>query len=776
VSKVVGKRIFVKPALIYCALALWISLCGHALATEPSLSLGSSGAIVQSKVPWTIHADKLEYDEAEHAYKARGNVRLTATDRSIEADYATINNHTRVADLRGNVTVEYGRNWLKGEHIVWNLDTETGTMERGVIYFAENNFFVQGSEISKTGPSQFELGQGFITSCNPADPPWKIQFKKMTVKVGGKGEAIDTSFWADHYQLLYWPFMDLPVNTQRQSGFLLPFAGDSTLNGIHLEVPYYWAIRDDMDATFYADYLQNRGLMGGLEYRVNNNLLGQGIWQFNYLQDQASRSFLASQGYPYQTSDRYWLRGKQDITLPWGIDAKVDLDYVSDPNFLQEFGIGSSSYFSSTTEFQSFFNRGILYDQNALVRESDIYLEKAGESDLLSLDSRYWENMQPSADSQTTEKLPSLYYSIIPSSIANTPFYYSLDSSEVNYWSQGGDDQQRLEVHPQLFAPFHWQNYLNIEPSVGMRGDAYSIQWDQPNSGDNLVGREDPDVNIDMSSRLNRVYPVNLLGYTSIQNAIEPEISYEYATQTLTSPIPQLDYSDLNQARNGIRYGFTTFLTGKQLAPSDTGTPTVTYTEIARLRVFQFFNIQQPYEIDPLFDTDTQMPEGFSPLGVRLDLMPIQSWTFSYDLDWNFRSGEHVEAQDFTGSYTGSPGNIFMIDYEEIPDLNVNEVTLITYFKIYPNVYLNTFHDYSFQGNLWFTQGYGIRYVKGCWGFGVGYEQVGSDNRFLFTVDLSGIGSLGNQVSFFGLPQFGESFPGYQHPETWLLNQKPVFF
>ena len=57
------------------------------------------------KVPWTIHADKLVYNEAKHTYEARGHVRLSATDRMIEADYASINNLTRVADLRGDVTV-----------------------------------------------------------------------------------------------------------------------------------------------------------------------------------------------------------------------------------------------------------------------------------------------------------------------------------------------------------------------------------------------------------------------------------------------------------------------------------------------------------------------------------------------------------------------------------------------------------------------------------------------------------------------------------------------
>ncbi len=770
-SKVFGKQLLWSLGLFLCALAPGMWLCGQTLAAQPPSPLAATAAVGRAKIPWTIHADKLVYNEAKHTYEAEGHVRLTATDRSIEADRASVNNLSRQADLHGNVTIRYGRNWLKGRHIVWNLDTETGTMNQGIIYFAANNFFVQGASIAKTGPTRFELGQGFITSCNPADPAWKVQFKKMQVNVGGTAYTSGASFWAKDYPLAYWPLVEMPIETQRQSGFLLPFAGDSTLNGFHFEIPYYWAIRPDMDATFYAQYFQNRGFMGGLEYRVNNQQLGQGVWMFDYLQDQASKSFLAEQGYPFQTYDKYWVRGKQNFTLPWDIEGKIDLDYVSDRNFLQEFASGSSSFYNSNREFLDYFNRGLLYDQTSLVRESDLYLEKRGDSALLSMDLRYWENLENTINNETIQKLPSFYYTVIPSSVAGTPLYYSLDSSALNYWRQEGDNEQRLDLYPQLFSPLHWGNYLDIEPSVGMRTDAYSIQWDEPTAAGDYAVREEPDVAVKMSSRLNRVYPVNFWGFTAVQHAIEPEISYEYATQTLSSQIPQLDRLDLDQSRNGIRYGFTTFLTGKQIAPGASGTPAVTYAEIARLRVFQFFNIEPPSQPDPLFDTDTLMPEGFSPLGVRLDLMPIRNWSLSYDLDWSVRSGAGVQAQDLSASYTGSPGNIYRVDYEQIPNLNVNEITLATYFKVYDHIYLNTYHDYSFQNALWFTQGYGIRYVQGCWGLGLGYEQVGSDNRFLFTVDLMGIGSVGNQATFFGKPRFGESFPGYQHPETWVLTR-----
>jgi hypothetical protein len=128
-------------------------------------------------------------------------------------------------------------------------------------------------------------------------------------------------------------------------------------------------------------------------------------------------------------------------------------------------------------------------------------------------------------------------------------------------------------------------------------------------------------------------------------------------------------------------------------------------------------------------------------------------------------------AQNLFVAFDSTAGHIVRIDYEQIPSLMVNEITATTYIQTYKNFYLDTYHSYSLSSGIMFDQGYGFRYIKGCWGFGAGYERVGADNRFIFTIDLMGIGSLSGQSGFFGKPLFGEPIPGYQHPETYMLSK-----
>ena len=767
--EILVKQMFSRVGLILYIAAFTAFSASHALGLGPTTLGGPAPTkiVVTTQGEWTIHADKLVYDQEKKLYEAEGNVKISAKDRLIEAEYASVNNETRQADLNGKVTVQYGRNWVKGEHIIWNLDTETGYVDTGILYFSENGFFIQGNSITKLSPTEFDLKEGFVTSCNPGNPDWKIQFRSMKITVEGTALTRDASFWARSWPFVYWPWLDLPVETQRQSGFLLPLIGQSNLNGWQLEIPYYWVISPEMDATFYANYLQNRGVMGGLEYRVNSLELGEGVWAFNYLVDQAGALYLDEQGYTYQTHDRYWLRGKQDIMLPWNISAKVDIDYVSDRNYLQEFTTGSTSFYNNSGAFGQLLGRGLLYDPWSLVRESSVYLEKKWDSQLLSLDARYWQNLEPSVEPETTQKLPGLSFTMLPQEFDNSSFYYSLQSSAVNYWSKQGDTEQRMDVYPRIYYPMHWNNYLDVEPSVGLRADAYTIQWQ--NSGpDDLAARAIQDAQIEVSTRLNREFPVNFWNFTVLQNSIRPEISYEYVNQSSTGLVPQIDRLDSDQSRNGIRYGFSTFLTGKEEVPDASGEITPTYREIARLRVFQFFNVQPPSEPDPWFETNNLLRTGFSPIGFRLDILPKRYLNLSYNVDWDLSSGGPARAQDLFLAFDSLTGYRLILGYEQIPNLSVNQVTLQTFIKVYKDIYINTVHDYSLDPGLMFAQGYGLRYVRGCWGMGIGYERVGNDNRFVYTIDLMGIGSVGEQQSFFGRPLFGEARPGYEHPESWI--------
>lgn len=744
---------------------------------------------------WNITADKITFDEKKKVYLAEGHVRITSTDRSIEADWAELDSVNHKAELRGNVWIVYGRDWIQGEHVFWNLEQETGWVEDGLAYFAKSNFFVKSAYIAKTGPTQYELKDGFITSCDPANADWKIRFAKLDINIEGIAWAKSASFWAKGVPVLYSPILAVPVERNRQSGFLLPWAGTSNLNGFEFEIPYYWAIRPDMDATFYAHYLENRGEMGGLEYRIANKTFGDGIWLFNYIHDEAGKEFLADKGYPFQTRDRYWLRSRQNFLLPYDITARLDVDMASDRNYLNEFTKGSTSYQYSDRIFRQFTGRGILDDKGSLSRESSFYLEQIHESSLVSLDFRYWDQLGtgvkgtsiqslfPTLDNLPTslQRLPSLSYTVIPSWIDQTPFYYTLDSSAVNYWAledahgaiitqanglstgfQGVNQGGRLDINPHIYYPMHWNNYLDIEPSAGIRTTSYAVDWEQE-SHDTMQARFLSDVQLDMSTRLNRVYPLEFGNNVAIEHSIRPEILYEYVPDPLQGNIPHFDRLDANQARHDLRYGFTTFLTSKQFLKDAKGNPTTSYLELARLEVSQAYNFERMDQNISDLGLTAPQKEGPSDVTMRLDITPKQFVTLSYATQLPVSEGDTAQ-QDLTMTLKNPRGDQFRLDYlygknpltfqnsstTLTQNLFVDEIIAQFNIQILPNLIATTYHDYSINQQDLFSQGYGLKFQHGCWELGVTFEKEASDERIAFTLNLLGIGNIGTGTSLGG--------------------------
>lgn len=703
----------------------------------------TKAAVPEERGEWDLTAASIVYDQETGVYEAEGHVKAQSGDRIIQADWASLNTRTHQAELKGNVFLQYGKNWLRGEHINWNLQSEAGWMEEGTVFFAENNFYVKGKSIQKTGPVEYVLEEGILTSCDPADPDWKLKYTKMKMTTNGIAWAKNTSVWAKQFPVFYTPFIAMPVQDKRQSGFLLPWGGYSKLNGYEGELPFYWAIREDMDATLYGRAMDKRGWMTGMEYRVANPKLGEGIWLFNYLSDQADKNFLTSQGYPPETTDRYWLRSRHTLELPYDITARLDLDYVSDKYFLQEFTRGSAAYDFSNSAFIDQSGRGILNDKTSLIRESSLYVDKRTESTLLGLDVRYWEQLDKSLEDFAFQRLPALSFNVIPSWIDRLPFYYTMGSSFVNYWRREGDKGQRVDVYPRVYYPLHWNNYLDVEPSVGVRGDAYQVDWQNSTNGQ-WQGRFLGDVRLEMSSRVNRVFPLEFGSAVALEHSIRPTVVYEYIPRVNQDKLPHFDMLDVNQSRHDIRYGLTNFFTAKQVNKDAEGNPVTTYREVARLDLFQAYN----FERSDVEDIQFGKPEkGSTALGMRLDVMPHKYVTLSYDT--NLYSSEGSTAyHDVYVTLDSGRGQLLRLDYQYRADLAVNEVIGTVILKVLSNFYVTTYHDYSIEQQTMYKQGYGVKYMHGCWGVGLMYEKEQNDHRVAFSLDLLGLGGFGKKFPY----------------------------
>jgi LPS-assembly protein len=289
------------------------------------------------------------------------------------------------------------------------------------------------------------------------------------------------------------------------------------------------------------------------------------------------------------------------------------------------------------------------------------------------------------------------------------------------------------------------------------------VDWQerQGKAPDDFQGRFFPDVRVEMDSRLNRVYDWNLGSFTGFQHTIRPEVVYEYVPENLMGTLPHFDRLDGEQARHDIRYGFTTFLTGRETRNDAEGNPITKYRELARLQLFQLFNFEKPPQItpDPIFGPvpsfDTEALLGFADVGLRLDVMPKPYVMLSYSADFSPEKGQ-ATIQDVFLTLKSGRGDTVRFNYVFRNDLPVDEFITDINVKVVSNLYLNTYHDYSFQKQNLFRQGYGVRYIRGCWAVALAYEREAQDERVAFSIDLLGLGTYGQRR----LRHIGETLSG----------------
>ena len=98
--------------------------------------------------------------------------------------------------------------------------------------------------VVRTGPQEYEIYDGTLTTCQLPNPDWTLSSGKIMVDMDNKkANAQHSIFHLMNMPVLYLPYVTHPVDSGgRQSGFLIPTPGYSSTKGIIFGEEYYWAI------------------------------------------------------------------------------------------------------------------------------------------------------------------------------------------------------------------------------------------------------------------------------------------------------------------------------------------------------------------------------------------------------------------------------------------------------------------------------------------------------------------------------------------------------
>lgn len=566
--------------LVFCLTALFAF---HLPSASGQSLLEQNFSLHGGAVPWTLEADWVESLHREQVFEAHGNVIIRQGENMIKADKATYFRDTGFAHLSGNVRIKWDGDVMTGDTADFDLRNNTGWITDGEIFLAKDHFYIRGDLLEKKCANTYAFEDAQITTCDGPIPAWSIKSSTGEITTGGYARMWHPRFQVKGTPVLYFPYVIFPVKTERQSGFLIPEPSYSSRLGIGLNIPYYWVINEEQDVTLYANMMSKRGVMTGLEYRHFTNLDSKGVWQADWLYDRKTAPTEADESPQFRSdkltrsnAHRYWIRGKYDGFLGdprWRI--KLDLDLVSDQNYLREFKHGSTGYERTHDQMLADFGRGI-NRADSIVRSNAVELSRSwilfGFRGSLQYDQNlaHWTDNRPGKDNQTLQRLPELNLDLYRTRLGPTPFVVESRNQAVYFWREKGATGSRIEFLPKISLP--WSTGVGaITPSVAWRQTFYAIDkhdgsWPGVDEPKDFFARGIPEYRVEAFSSLFRVFDLSVqedvsptienVGHSrwsKVKHTFQPELTYSYIPERDQSGSPQFVEDKIGK-RNRLSY------------------------------------------------------------------------------------------------------------------------------------------------------------------------------------------------------------------------------
>ena len=664
---------------------------------------------------------------------------------SIQYDYAS-----EQVSVKGNAKVSNPEgNTLSGERIQYSLASETGQVSPA-------NFTVKASEGHGTAESltilsgrRALLSQARYTTCQADDPDWYIKTDSLILDQDNDvGTGRNAILVFKNTPVFATPYFKMPLGNRRQSGFLTPTLGFSSLNGTSITTPYYFNIAPNYDFTLTPQVLTERGARFGGEYRYLTRW-GQGNFYGDILPNDKKT----------QTRRYYWhVQHLTQGNLGEGVwQANINARKMSDNSFIDDFGI--QDWDGGTRTMPSEYS--LRYKQDGLslrIRQKSYQTLQTTDN---QVDAPY--NFKPQFEMRYHKRWGNWLFN---TQLESTRFAHD----NVQYKAQGW----RHLVYPSV--AYEWRKPgMFIVPKLGVHLTQYNLSrvplpiYANNVTYDKSATRTLPIFSLDSGLILERQ---GKWLKQNITQTLEPRIYYAHIPYKNQANIWNFDsaLADLDFSRI---YSENLFTGNDRIAQANQVTAGITSRILGRdtgEELFQASLAQRYY-----FSKQTVNLSGAlenSNANRKSDVLAAMSgklfnklWAQGF-VQYNTDSGKLLRS-DAAIRWQPAYRKVFNLGYHQNKILAEPSKTAYASAQwpvpfMSNNLYAVSRLNYDLNNKRLTDAWLGIEYVKDCWIFRVvGQRTVTSDNRVdnavYLQLELKGLGNIGNRAD----QQLGSQVDGY---------------
>ncbi|MDO9413744.1 MAG: LPS-assembly protein LptD [Pseudolabrys sp.] len=348
------------------AAVLAVLACGSALSFAPAMAQDMQFRTVPAPIKKSVklgdksgqkqmlvQAGEINYDNVNSRISAVGNVQIYYGGSTLESDRVIYDQKNKRLHAEGNVrlTEEDGK-VTYGEVMDLADDYRDGFVD-SLRLDSPDQTRMAATRAERTEGNYTVFHNGVYTACaackdDPKKPPlWQVKAARIIHDQGEKMmyfEDARLEFFG--MPLAYMPYFSAPDPTvKRKTGFLMPSVRTNSKYGVGFDIPYYWALAPDYDATFEPMITTKQGvlLQGEFRQRLINgawSIRGAGIRQddkeaFKREGGSTTPGYRDMRG-SVESSGQFAITNK----WIWGWDALM----VSDRTFLQDYNPRLSRY------------------------------------------------------------------------------------------------------------------------------------------------------------------------------------------------------------------------------------------------------------------------------------------------------------------------------------------------------------------------------------------------------------------------------------------------
>lgn len=716
------------------------------------LAVSPAGAGELTPAPWEITADRITSRRPPLAISAEGQVVVEgpATEGhgpvTVKADSLSYQEAGNIIEAHGRVSLkEEGSGLVRAESLLLNLADRTGRLEYTTISLADQELNFTGRLAEKTGPDNYRFEGGIITSCpvkGDEPPTWSIHCREARVTIDGMAVIKHASLWVGSLPLLYTPFLIVPAKTTRQSGFLFPELSQSRRDGTGFIAPLFVNLSPSTDLTLSPGQYNLRGPFFGLEFRHLNRADSLLTLQVDYLHDRTSDEGPAGSdgdyrhdGYLRDTHDRYWLRGKADHYLSPRLALRLDLDAVSDQDFIHEYRGALTGFDQNTREYLKSFNRG-LSEASLEYRESNLQLAGRGQLTGGGAELRYVDDPRHRySDTEPLQTLPRLtMHSRLP--LADWPLSFAWDSEYLHYYRAEGVSYHRLDLSPRLLTPLPLGRFLEGTVAGGMRETVYRIKT-VGNPGDGGWGGPDNlqrttwNFDTNLATIFSRDFQPDTALLKGFSHLFRPNLGYRYQESDDQERLPEFDGTDRLPDFSQIYWQLNNYFLAERRDRGDRAYA----SQIGHFKIRQSFDLQEERR-DLSSPADQRHP--FSDLALDLELAPFPAASLRYQTALGMY-GEGVRSYQLQGRYRNSGRDNLQFDYNYVRG-SANDLSLSMQLGLTQKLAARYSTTLSLLEDHKTGESLSLLYTPQCWSMELTVTEDSNDRRLTLVFSLTGIG------------------------------------